>query len=60
MSPNQYHLEVKIEKAKELLTITDLSIKEIASDLGYDNQNYFSNLFSKRVGCSPSSFREER
>lgn len=44
--------------AKELLESTSLSIKEIASDTGYADQNYFSRMFKKHEGTSPSEYRQ--
>lgn len=57
ISPKQYHLNLKMEKAKELLSNTDMPIKEIGLSLGYDNQNNFSNMFNKRIGVFPSKYR---
>ena len=37
-----------------------LSIKEIAAECGFAEQNYFSKAFSKKYGCSPSEFRKIR
>lgn len=48
----------RMEKAKELLSITSLSIKEISYLCGYEDQNYFSRVFKKLVGISPKIFRE--
>ncbi|MCF0073763.1 AraC family transcriptional regulator [Dyadobacter sp. CY261] len=50
--------EVMME-AKRLLYYTDLSIKEIAFDLGYDDHAYFSRLFRKVAGKSAGQFRDE-
>jgi AraC-like DNA-binding protein len=44
-------------EAKRLLFYTDKSIKEIAFELGYDNHTYFTHLFTKLSGMSPSLFR---
>ena len=46
-----------IMEAKRLLMYTDKSAKEIAYDLGYEDAAYFSNLFKKQTGYSPSDFR---
>ncbi len=59
-SPKQFHLRLRIDKARELLLNTNLSIKEISSKLGYDNQNYFSNLFHKKIGQYPTDFRQNK
>lgn len=50
------HQQVVIE-AKRLLYYTDMDVKEIAFSLGYEDHTYFSRLFSKVVGESPSVFR---
>jgi YesN/AraC family two-component response regulator len=42
--------------AKELLTTTDLSIKEIATKVGFKKTDYFSRLFKKEYGKSPSAY----
>lgn len=47
-----------IEKAKELITTTELSVAEIAFHLGYQHSQSFSKLFKKKVGCSPLEYRE--
>jgi len=58
-SPNSYHTGLRIEKAKELLVYSELSIKEIALYLGYETQNYFSAFFKKKTGLSPIHYREK-
>lgn len=55
-----YLTSVRIEKAKQLLLTTDLSVTRIAYDLGFNNSNYFSNIFRKAVGISATEFRKPR
>ncbi|WP_288374161.1 helix-turn-helix domain-containing protein [uncultured Chryseobacterium sp.] len=50
------HQEILIE-AKRLLVFTNLSVKEVAYELGYSDHTYFSRLFSKLEELSPSEFR---
>lgn len=50
------HQRVMLE-AKRLLFHSGRSIKEIAMELGYDDQSYFNRLFTKIVGCTPRVFR---
>ena len=57
ITPLQYIASVRINKAKELLEGTDYSIQEIGNIVGYDNPLYFSRIFKKLVGCSPSQYR---
>ena len=60
MTPHQYRLNSRIQKACDLLTNTDLSIKEIAEATGFQNQLYFSAAFRKHCGTSPASYRKNR
>jgi len=57
-APGQYQLDLKISKARELLIATDLSVKEIAFQLGFHSIHYFSRIFKKKTGLSPSEFRQ--
>jgi transcriptional regulator GlxA family with amidase domain len=57
-SPNQYFLEVRLARARDLLAQTLLSIKEIALRVGFEDPQYFCRLFHKKVGMPPSTWRE--
>lgn len=57
ITPLQYILSQRIINAQILLESTDYSINEISSLVGYDNQLYFSRLFSKQKGMSPREYR---
>jgi AraC-like DNA-binding protein len=57
VSPGQYHLQLRITRAKELLISTDKSIKTISYELGFQSIFYFSNMFKKKEGITPSHFR---
>lgn len=59
ISPTQYHLSLRIQKAKDLLVSTDYSFKEIAIDLGFESYFYFSRIFKDKTGKSPMEFRKE-
>lgn len=59
-SPNRYHLNRRMEEAQRLLRDTDLTVKQIASRLGYESQNYFSGIFKKQTGQSPNHFKAEK
>jgi AraC-like DNA-binding protein len=59
ISPIQYHLSLRIQKAKDLLVSTDLSFKEIANELGFESYFYFSRIFKDKTGQSPMEFRKE-
>lgn len=58
LPPKQYISKLKIEKSKQLLARTSLSIVDIAEALGYDSPYHFSTAFRKREGISPSSYRK--
>jgi len=49
----------RIQKAKELLLITNESITAIAADVGYEDTSYFSRVFHEIAGCSPRAYRQQ-
>ena len=59
VSPKKYILEVRMEKAKELLQNTQHTIKEISITTGFNDPMYFSRIFCKSEGMSPSEYREK-
>lgn len=56
-APAQYIQEVRINMAKEMLTNTSKSIKEIAFELGFENKEYFFSVFKKTTQMTPTSYR---
>lgn len=59
-SPQQYLMQIRMEKARELLQETELRISEVASRVGYPDALAFSRTFRKEHGQSPSEFRESQ
>lgn len=57
ISPIDYFINLKMQKACQLLDLTDLKIKEIGFKLGYDDPYYFNRIFNKVNGVSPSKWR---
>lgn len=57
MSPGQYMIQLKIDKARQLLIQTNKSVKEIAFECNFSSGHYFSTLFKKKTGMSPESYR---
>ena len=58
-TPLNYIIEYKLAKAKELLFYSpQTSIKEIAAELGFENQHYFSRIFTKFNNETPTHYRE--
>ena len=53
-------MEIRLKKAAEHLKNGRLSIKEVAAECGFSEQNYFSKAFSKKYGCAPSEYRKTR
>lgn len=60
VTPMQYILSLRMMNAQNLLENTEYNITEIAEAVGYDNPLYFSRLFHKHTGLSPSSYRKQR
>ena len=56
-SPTQYFLNLKLEKAKDYLSNTHLSCKEIAFRLGFDSAAYFNKMFRQRHEITPQEYR---
>jgi AraC-like DNA-binding protein len=57
ISPKQYHLQLRLRKAQELLGQTSLSIKQVADALGFDSPFHLSADFKARTGVSPTEWR---
>lgn len=55
--PIEYFLRLKMQRASQLLDLTGLSVKEVAAAVGISDPYYFSRLFKKIIGSSPSSYR---
>ena len=58
ISPQHYQIAMRMETARNLLQSTSLSIRQVAEKCGYSDQNYFSRVFKKYCGYSPSHFRK--
>ena len=57
MSPMDYFIHLKLQKACLLLYSSDTKIKKIAHTIGYDDPYYFSRLFKKYLNISPDQYR---
>ena len=57
-SPNQYLTELRIEKARLLLTQTNYTVEKISELTGYQDVSYFSRIFRKITGITPSSCKQ--
>jgi two-component system response regulator YesN len=54
-----YLTDYRLERAKDLLGTTSLMTYEIAERVGYSDARYFSSIFKKRLGITPSEYRNE-
>lgn len=57
ISPQAYLIRTRIQKACELLLHNELTVSDVARMVGYDDPFYFSKIFKKNMGTSPSNFR---
>ena len=60
LSPKQYQLQIRLQKAHEFLLNTSKSVKEIAEILGFDSAYHLSNQFKKHMGLAPRIWRAKR
>lgn len=58
LSPATYQQDLRLQRAKEMLTTTDMSIKEIAYRLNFESPDYFSAKFKAKMGRKPSDLRQ--
>lgn len=56
----QYIIKQKVEKVKELLAYDELSLSEIAWEIGYSSNAYLTNQFKKVTGMTPGTFRNKQ
>lgn len=56
-TPRVYINDLKLQKSRQLLKNTNMTMGEIALNCGFPDQNYFSRLFKKHIGMTPSQYR---
>ena len=59
LSPLQYQLERRLARAKNLLTSSDMPVKDIAEALGFSSTWYFAHFFQKHAKTSPAAYRRQ-
>ena len=57
ISPKQYILNKRLSESQRLLLESEMSVKEIAYAVGFENESYFSEFFSKKTGIPALRFR---
>ncbi|MEH1778744.1 MAG: AraC family transcriptional regulator [Nostoc sp.] len=60
ITPHQYILQRRIEKAKHLLKQSNLSIADIATQTGFSDQSHLTRCFKRQVGVTPKELLQER
>lgn len=56
-TPNEYLIQIRLDKAKELLAKTSATVNQISALCGFENTAYFCYLFKQRQKCSPTKYR---
>lgn len=59
MSPQEFLMQVRMNKSEKLLTQTDAPVHVVAGEVGYEDQLAFSKAFKKRFGLSPDQYRKK-
>jgi AraC family transcriptional regulator len=57
-SPHQYVIQQRVERAKEMLSKTDLAIADIASQVGFSSQSHLTQQFKRLTGITPKKIRQ--
>lgn len=57
LTPSQYFIRLRLEKARRLLRETNRSVIEIGLDVGYTSPSHFARIFRREIGISPSEYR---
>lgn len=57
ISPHQYVMQQRIERAKQLLTKEDISIADVALECGFNSQSHLGKYFRQLVGMTPKAYR---
>ena len=57
LSPRDWFLQMRLDKAKHLLTETQLTISRISLDCGFADQSHFTRVFTRVIGLTPFSWR---
>ena len=58
MPPSRYIEKIRMDRSRELLADTDLTVNEISGIVGYNDPFYFSKVFKKNTGLNPMAFRK--
>jgi len=56
-TPHQARIQSRLDRAKQLLALSDRSVTDVCLDVGFTSLGSFSDLFARRVGSCPSAYR---
>ena len=56
-TPHQFRIQTRLDRAKELLALSDYSVTDVCLEVGFSSLGSFSDLFARRVGAPPSIYR---
>lgn len=59
VTPHQFRMRARLDHARQLLVLRDYSVTEVCMEVGFSSLGSFSDLFTRRVGVSPSRYRRE-
>jgi AraC family transcriptional regulator len=57
MTPHEYIVQVRMERAKKLLSISDMPLAAVAAQVGFADQSHFSSTFRRTTSMTPRSHR---
>src|SRR5262245_19328152 len=58
-TPHQYRIRARLERAKDLLESSNYSVTDVCMEVGFTSLGSFSDLFARRVGVPPSTYRRQ-
>ena len=56
-TPRAFRTRLRLERARDLLTVTGRSVTEVCFDVGFESLGTFTSLFTRAVGCPPTAYR---
>jgi len=59
LTPTEYAIRLRMDQAKHLLAFTNDTVTDISERCGYCNVHYFSTVFKKQCGCTPTEYRKQ-
>ncbi len=58
-TPHQFRIQARLDRAKDLLALSDYSVTDVCMEVGFTSLGSFSHLFARRVGAAPSVYRRQ-